>query len=251
MDLIALPALQDNYIWLLINPQHQCLIVDPSTAAPVLPYLAAHGLTPTAILLTHHHHDHVGGVAEIVRTYPELPVYGPAETQGLGCTQVVNDHDTLSLLGLPISVMALPGHTLGHVGYYCAPYLFCGDTLFSAGCGRLFEGTPQQMFDSLQRIMSLPDDTLVCCAHEYTESNLRFARHVLPQNQTIETYQQHVALLRSKQQPTLPSTLRIEREINPFLCCYNNDLQRNVGFSTQPNEIWQVFACLRDMKDHF
>lgn len=134
MDLIGLPTLQDNYIWLLINPQHQCLIVDPGVAAPVLHYLTENRITPKAILLTHHHNDHVGGVAEIVQAYPEMPVYGPAETQGQGCTQVVADNDTLSLLGCQISIMALPGHTLGHMAYYSAPYLFCGDTLFSAGC---------------------------------------------------------------------------------------------------------------------
>ncbi|WP_420299631.1 hydroxyacylglutathione hydrolase [Edwardsiella tarda] len=251
MDLIGLPVLQDNYIWLLINPQRHCLIVDPGVAAPVLHYLTENRITPKAILLTHHHNDHVGGVAEIVQAYPDLPVYGPAETREAGCNQVVADNDRLSLLGLEVTVLAVPGHTLGHVAYYSAPYLFCGDTLFSAGCGRLFEGTAQQMFDSLQRILQLPDNTLVCCAHEYTESNLRFARHVLPQNRRIETYQQHAAALRAKHQPTVPTTLQIEKEINPFLRCYNDDLQRNVGFPTQPNEIWRVFACLRDMKDSF
>lgn len=251
MNLITIPALQDNYIWLLVNPQQECLIVDPGVATGVLKYLDQYHLAPKAILLTHHHHDHVGGVSQILSSYPTLKVYGPQETQGKGTNAVVTDQDSLAILGLTFQVLSVPGHTLGHIAYYAAPYLFCGDTLFSAGCGRLFEGTPQQMYTSLQRLALLPDSTLVCCAHEYTEVNLRFAKSVLPENQAIAVYQQQIALLRSQQQPSLPVLLHKEKQINPFLLCENNELQKNIGFKNQPHERWQVFARLRNMKDSF
>ncbi|TBL99108.1 hydroxyacylglutathione hydrolase [Hafnia paralvei] len=251
MNLISIPAMQDNYIWLLANEQRECLIVDPGVASPVLHYLTENKLTPKAILLTHHHNDHVGGVGEILQNYPDITVYGPQETVNHGCTQQVQGHDEITVLGLNFSVLDVPGHTLGHIAYYAMPYLFCGDTLFSAGCGRIFEGTPEQMYASLQLIAQLPDNTLICCAHEYTESNLRFARYVLPENKEIETYQKQVKELRLKHQPSVPSLLKMEKEINPFLRCYDNDLQRNIGFENHPNETWQVFARLRDMKDSF
>lgn len=251
MNLISIPAMQDNYIWLLANDQQECLIVDPGVAAPALHYLTENKLTPKAILLTHHHNDHVDGVGELLQHYPDIPVYGPQETANKGCTQQVRGHDEITVLGMTFSVLDVPGHTLGHIAYYATPYLFCGDTLFSAGCGRIFEGTPEQMYASLQLIAQLPDNTLVCCAHEYTESNLRFARYVLPENKEIETYQKQVHELRLKHQPSVPSLLKIEKEINPFLRCYDNDLQRNLGFENQPIKTWQVFARLRDMKDSF
>lgn len=190
-------------------------------------------------------------MGEILLHYPDIPVYGPHETANKGCTQQVRGHDEITVLGMTFSVLDVPGHTLGHIAYYATPYLFCGDTLFSAGCGRIFEGTPEQMYASLQLIAQLPDNTLICCAHEYTESNLRFARYVLPENKEIETYQKQVHELRLKHQPSVPSLLKIEKEINPFLRCYDNDLQRNLGFENQPNKTWQVFARLRDMKDSF
>lgn len=251
MNLISIPAFQDNYIWLLRNEQHDCVIVDPGEAGPVLHALSENQLTPKAILLTHHHNDHVGGVAEIVRHYPDLTVYGPQETVGKGCNRVVGDRASISVLGMNFTIMAVPGHTAGHIAYYAAPYLFCGDTLFSAGCGRLFEGTAQQMYDSLQHLAQLPDNTLVCCAHEYTLSNLRFARHVLPEDSQIETYQKQVELIRSKGQPSVPSLLQTERSINLFLRSHDTDLQEKLGFTIPPENAWQVFARLRIMKDNF
>lgn len=251
MNLISIPAFQDNYIWLLRNQQNECVIVDPGEAAAVLGFMTENKLTPKAILLTHHHNDHVGGVAEIVRHYPDLAVYGPQETADKGCNRVVGDRDVVSVLGMDFSVMAVPGHTAGHIAYYGSPYLFCGDTLFSGGCGRLFEGTAEQMFDSLQRLAQLPDNTLVCCAHEYTLSNLRFARYVLPEDLQIKTYQQQVERMRSKEQPSVPSLLQTEREINLFLRCHDIDLQKKLGFILPPEKTWQVFARLRGMKDSY
>ncbi|AUQ40783.1 hydroxyacylglutathione hydrolase [Yersinia ruckeri] len=251
MNLISIPAFQDNYIWLLVNRQQRCLIVDPGEASPVLAELKEKKWTPEAILLTHHHHDHVGGVVELLNHYPNLPVYGPQETAHKGATIIVNDGDQLSLCGLDFTIIAVPGHTLGHIAYYSAPYLFCGDTLFSGGCGRLFEGTPQQMYASIQQLTALPDDTLICCAHEYTLSNLNFARTVLPEDRRIETYQQQIRILRAKNQSSLPSTLQLEREINVFLRCNDVDLQRKLGFHSLSNDYSLVFAELRARKDSF
>lgn len=251
MNLISIPALQDNYIWLLDNQEGHCIIVDPGEAAPVLAALQRRQLIPDAILLTHHHHDHVGGVKQLVAQYPSLVIYGPQETADKGATQIVKDGDLLAINGWEFSVFAVPGHTLGHVAYYSAPYLFCGDTMFSAGCGRLFEGTPEQMYQSFQRISQLPDETLICCAHEYTLSNLKFSRAILPQDRLIETYQQQVEAIRAKQQPSVPTTLQLERKINLFLRCHDTDLQKKLGFNSPPEKLHSVFSELRLRKDNF
>ncbi|MBD8450733.1 hydroxyacylglutathione hydrolase [Serratia rubidaea] len=251
MNLISIPAFQDNYIWLLDDQQGHCVIVDPGEAPPVLDALQRLQLTPDAILLTHHHRDHVGGVAQIVAQYPALPVYGPQETTDKGTTQVVKGGDSIDVGGRRYQVMAVPGHTLGHIAFYSAPYLFCGDTLFSAGCGRLFEGTAEQMYHSLQQFAQLPDNTLICCAHEYTLANLKFARAILPQDRQIETYQQQVEALRAKGQPSLPTTLQLERKINLFLRCHDTDLQKELGFNSPPNDLASAFSELRRRKDTF
>lgn len=251
MNLISIPAFQDNYIWLLDNQHGRCVIVDPGEAKPVLETLARLRLTPDAILLTHHHRDHVGGVAEIVAQYPQLAVYGPQETIGKGANTPVQDGETLVINGRNYRVIAVPGHTLGHVAFYSPPYLFCGDTLFSAGCGRLFEGTAKQMYHSIQRLAQLPDETLICCAHEYTLSNLKFSRAVLPQDRDIETYQQQVERLRAKGEPSVPTTLQLERKINLFLRCHDTDLQKEIGFYSAPDSLHSVFSELRRRKDSF
>ncbi|MDI6955489.1 hydroxyacylglutathione hydrolase, partial [Pantoea sp. Pa-EAmG] len=180
MNLTSIPALQDNYIWTLNDEQGRCLIVDPGEARPVLEKIRANHWQPQAILLTHHHHDHVGGVSELLEHYPQLEVYGPQETADKGARTILSDGDEFTLLGLNFRVIATPGHTLGHISYFSSPYLFCGDTMFSGGCGRLFEGTAQQMFESFQALNQLPADTLICCAHEYTLSNMKFAAAILP-----------------------------------------------------------------------
>src|SRR5699024_4742515 len=184
-QLHRLAALTDNYIWLLAR-QGKTVIVDPGSAPPVLAFLEQHALTPVAILLTHHHADHIGGVKALVAHYPELSIYGPQEVrQSLEDIVVQEVKDNIHLDLFQFNTISTPGHTLGHVCYYSAPYLFSGDTLFSAGCGRLFEGSAQQMYDALQHLASLPDTTYVCAGHEYTVSNLKFAHWLLPDNEVI------------------------------------------------------------------
>ncbi|MEL2243085.1 hydroxyacylglutathione hydrolase, partial [Leclercia adecarboxylata] len=204
MNLNSISAFQDNYIWVLSNDDGRCVIVDPGEAEPVLKAIEQNQWQPEAILLTHHHHDHVGGVAAICAKFPHLVVYGPAETQNKGTTRVVKDGEKILILGLEFSVIATPGHTSGHISYFSFPYLFCGDTMFSGGCGRLFEGTPSQMYQSFKKIDALPEDTLICCAHEYTLANMKFAMHILPEDTAIQEYYRKVNELRAKNQKTLP-----------------------------------------------
>lgn len=251
MNLTSIPALQDNYIWTLNDAAGRCLIVDPGEAAPVLRALAKNRWQPVAILLTHHHHDHVGGVPELLAHYPDLTVYGPEETRDKGANAIVNEGDSVDVLGCNFTIYATPGHTLGHISYFSFPYLFCGDTLFSAGCGRLFEGTAEQMFQSFQKLNQLPADTLVCCAHEYTLSNLTFAQAIFPQDAEISRYYREIKELRAKKGVSLPTKLGFERKINLFLRTQDIELQRTIGLETTPQHEWQVFAALREKKDRF
>ena len=220
MDLITLPVLGDNYVWLLADGD-QAWAVDPGVAAPVLEALRARGWMLAGILVTHHHADHVGGVAQL-RAATGAVVYGPAREAIPEPYQPLAGGETVQALGLPWRVLAVPGHTAGHLAYYGqppgqAPILFCGDTLFSAGCGRLFEGTAAQMQASLDALAALPDATRICCAHEYTQSNLRFARALEPDNADIAQRIAWCDAQRVQGLPTLPSTLALERRINPFL----------------------------------
>ncbi|MBD2797493.1 hydroxyacylglutathione hydrolase [Xenorhabdus sp. 18] len=251
MELIRIPALSDNYIWLLCDENKHCVIIDPAQSQPVIDILAANSLIPAAILLTHHHSDHVGGVPGLLKHYPELPVYGPEETQDKGATHIVHEHNTVEIGSFSFRVMELPGHTLGHIAFYQAPYLFCGDTLFSGGCGRLFEGTAEQMFSSLGKISSLPDDTLICCAHEYTAANMKFAKAVLPDNSLIHDYYQDTLKLRENNQATVPTNLQTEKKINVFLNCHDIDLQKNIGIKPNSIPLSSVFQQLRAYKDRF
>lgn len=256
--LIPIPAFQDNYLWLL-HDGRQALVVDPGDAAPVLACLAQHQLQLQAILLTHHHADHTGGVAEL-RAATSAAVYAPAtETlpASVGTVRALVDGDRVALLGLEFEFLAVPGHTAGHGAYHAAqapggPLLFCGDTLFSAGCGRLFEGTPAQMLASLDRLAALPDDTRVCCAHEYTLSNLRFAQAVEPGNADIEWQLARCGALRERGLPTLPSTLAQERRINPFLRSREPSVVAALA-QQAPRAADEVarFAALREWKNGF
>lgn len=251
MNLISIPAFQDNYIWVLVDNDRRCVIVDPGESEPVLTAIAENGWQPEAILLTHHHNDHVGGVPALRAKFPHLVVYGPAETQDKGTTHVVKDGKKVLILGWDFSVFATPGHTSGHICFYSKPYLFCGDTLFSGGCGRLFEGTPAQMHQSLQKIAALPDDTLICCAHEYTLGNMKFAASILPDDRAIQDYYQKVKELRAKNQKTLPVTLKNEREINVFLRTDDIDLINKINQETNLQQPEDCFAWLRSKKDNF
>ena len=251
MELIRIPALSDNYIWLLSNENSECVIVDPSQAKPVIEMLSQRSLTPIAILLTHHHDDHVGGVAELAKKYPNIDIFGPQETQSKGAENIIHNQERIIVSTFTFHVIGTPGHTLGHVAYYCEPYLFCGDTLFSGGCGRLFEGTAQQMFSSLQRLSALPDNTLICCAHEYTLSNMTFAHHIMPENALITDYLAQVSEMRKNLQPTVPITLKNEKNINLFLKSDDIDLQRILGITTNTYAPIKTFTKLRELKDNF
>ncbi|UWM65040.1 hydroxyacylglutathione hydrolase [Enterobacter sp. CP102] len=251
MNLISIPAFQDNYIWVLVDDDRRCVIVDPGESEPVLTAIAENGWQPEAILLTHHHNDHVGGVPALRAKFPHLVVYGPAETQDKGTTHVVKEGENVLILGWDFSVFATPGHTSGHICFYSKPYLFCGDTLFSGGCGRLFEGTPAQMYQSLQKIAALPDDTLICCAHEYTLGNMKFSASILPDDRAIQDYYQKVKELRAKNQKTLPVILKNEREINIFLRTDDIDLINKINQETNLQQPEDCFAWLRSKKDNF
>lgn len=231
----------------------RALVVDPGDAAPVLRALQAQRLQLEGILVTHHHGDHVGGL-QALQGATQAPVYGPAVVRD----RVLHGGEVFHLLGREVRVLALPGHTLDHLGFYLPAagpedaLLFCGDTLFSAGCGRLFEGSPAQMYASLQALAAFDDDALVCCAHEYTLSNLRFAAAVEPENADIGQHLQKCTALRSRGCPTLPSRLGLERRINPFLRCHDARVQlsaRQQHPGAQTPE--QVFTALRAWKNHF
>ncbi len=220
MKLIPLPAFADNYLWML-HDGHNALVVDPGDAQPVLEALQREGLQLQTILVTHHHADHTGGV-DALRKATGAAVYGPARENIPAPFEKLHDGGTVHSLGLKFAVLDVPGHTAGHIAYYCAamdgaPLLFCGDTLFSGGCGRLFEGTALQMLASLERLAALPGNTRVCCTHEYTLSNLKFALEVEPGNTALVDYNARCLALRARGLPTLPSSIALEREINPFL----------------------------------
>jgi len=261
MKLIALPAFTDNYVWML-HDDHQAIVVDPGDAEPVAAALDARGLALAAILVTHHHPDHVGGVAALrPRLQGRQPglVYGPAREAIPQPFVPLADGDTVQVLGLAFQVIDVPGHTAGHIAYYLpspgadeAPVLFCGDTLFSGGCGRLFEGTPAQMHRSLGRLSALPGATRVCCAHEYTESNLKFAGAVEPANDELARYTVACRALRAQGLPTLPSTIAQERAINPFMRCDAPDVvtaARHRGAADAGGPA--VLGALREWKNQF
>ncbi|MGR4049529.1 hydroxyacylglutathione hydrolase [Kosakonia cowanii] len=251
MNLNSIPAFQDNYIWVLSKDDGRCLIVDPGEAAPVLRAIEEQQWQPEAILLTHHHNDHVGGVQALREAFPDVVVYGPAETQQKGTTQVVAEGDTVTVLGHDFSVFATPGHTLGHICFFSFPYLFCGDTLFSGGCGRLFEGTATQMYQSFCKINALPDDTVICCAHEYTLGNMKFAVSVLPEDADVQEYYKKVSELRAKNEKTLPVILKNERKINLFLRTEHADLIEVINQEMVLQHPEERFAWLRAKKDAF
>lgn len=255
MKLIPLPAFNDNYIWLL-HDNNRAVVVDPGDAGPVFTALDAHGLKLAAILVTHHHNDHTGGVHEL-RNATGARVYGPANERMPEPLTRLHDGDVVTELGLQFDVLQVPGHTAGHLAYVCHPngadpILFCGDTLFSAGCGRLFEGTPAQMNASLARLAALPEATRVCCAHEYTLSGLRFALVVEPHNADTINHQTRATLARSENRPTLPSTVGLERKINPFLRTHVPEVRQAVQLrAPTDNDPVSVFAGLRAWKDQF
>jgi hydroxyacylglutathione hydrolase len=257
----AIKAFDDNYIWLIRHPDRpQVIIVDPGDAEPVIATLSAQSLEPVAILITHHHWDHVGGIDELLSHYQQhqpIPVYGPAKESIPHISQPLAEGDTVHIdaLDADFRVLDVPGHTAGHIAYFYSGeannLVFVGDTLFAGGCGRLFEGTPGQMHDSLSRIAALPDDTQVYCAHEYTADNLVFARIAEPDNTALQARQQTVQQQRAQGQPTVPSLLADEKATNPFLRCAQPAIIRGAeGFSGRKLSTGaEVFAVVRHWKD--
>jgi hydroxyacylglutathione hydrolase len=250
-----LNAFKDNYIWLIHGADpRRIAIVDPGDARPVMTAIEAHGYKPVAILLTHHHPDHSAGIPALREAY-DIPALGPANEPVRGMTAAVAGGERVELpeLRLDFDVIDIPGHTAGHIAFHGHGALFCGDTLFSAGCGRLFEGTPPQMLASLDALASLPDDTRLFCGHEYTLANLRFAQAVEPDNADIAQHAAWVATLRADNTPSLPSTLGLEKRINPFLRCDAPTVQaaaaQRTGHALDSRA--EVFAALRRWKDEF
>ena len=257
MLLEPLPALQDNYIWLLRDGQDRAVIVDPGDATPVLGALDA-APAPHAILLTHHHNDHIGGVAALIERWPGTPVFAPDDGRISEPTRTVREGDLIDVGPWRFSVLEIPGHTRSHVAYYCADagshaLLFCGDTLFSLGCGRMFEGSPPQMHASLMRLAALPAETLVCCGHEYTLANAAFASQVEPANPQLLQRSRQAAQLRANGKPTLPSRLGEECACNPFLRCDAASVRQAAELQAgHPLETpGDVFGALRAWKDGF
>jgi hydroxyacylglutathione hydrolase len=244
-----IPAFQDNYIWMIQNDNHVA-VVDPGDAVPVISTLQKENLTLDAILITHHHNDHIGGVQNLLKEF-QTQVFAPANESFDFPHQAVRENDLIQLpnLKLDLSVLDIPGHTNGHVAYYGLNHLFCGDTLFGGGCGRLFEGTYEQLFNSLQKLAALPDETLLYCAHEYTEHNLRFASLVDSKNLALINRIAITKKVRSSNKPSLPSSIGLEKETNPFLRCHDQIITSALGLQA-PDPI-AVFKTLRKMRNNF
>lgn len=250
---IPLPILADNYVWLLADEADRVVIIDPGVADPVLRAVAS-GLQPQAILITHHHPDHIGGIAALQGAF-DLPCFAPADARIPHARERVADGQRLRIeaMALDVDVLALPGHTRSHVAYRIDDVLFCGDTLFSLGCGRLFEGSPAQMLASLDRLSALPDATRVCCAHEYTLANGRFARVVEPDNAARDAWLAEAGERRARGEPSLPSRIGIERQANPFLRVEQPAIVESLTreFGRRPESREQAFTALRRWKDVF
>jgi hydroxyacylglutathione hydrolase len=247
--LVPVPVLADNYVWLWAWGD-RCLIVDPGDAAPVLAHLSAEGLTAVAILLTHHHPDHIAGVPAL-RAATGAPVFGARDPRLGEVDHPVGEGDRIRLpgIGAELAVLATPGHTVSHLAYAGGGVLFCGDTLFSLGCGRVFEGSPEELHASLRRLAALPGDTLVCPAHEYTLANAAFALTIEPGNPALCERAEEARRLRAANRPTLPSTIARERETNPFLRCHEPAVRAAAGLpDADPT---RVFVALRAAKDRF
>lgn len=258
IEVLPVAAFRDNYFW-LIRRGGKAVIVDPGAADPVLDTLVGMDADLNAILITHHHSDHTGGVRELLRHYPQVPVYGPVRENIVGITEPLRQGDKFTVNGLdvPFEVIDVPGHTLGHIAYHvrnhAPPLLFCGDTLFSAGCGRLFEGSPELMHASLVRLAALPPSTLIFCAHEYTLKNIAFATRVEPSNAALRERARQASALRERGRPTLPVTIATELATNPFLRVGMPEVkaaaESYVGGTLK--EAVDVFAALRRWKDEF
>ena len=253
-EVVPITAFEDNYVW-LIHHHGRAAVVDPGDAEPVLAYLQQHQLTLDAILITHYHADHIDGVAALLHNFPEASTYTPAKKHFDFTHHQVVEGNAISLpsIGITLQVMETPGHTAEHVAYYGANCLFCGDTLFGCGCGRLFDGTCEQLYTSLQRLSELPGETLVYCAHEYTQQNTRFARLLDTDNPALVQREANADILRERNQPTLPSTIALEISTNPFLRCTDHNIQLAVSQLSNKSltDAQAVFCAMRELKNHY
>ncbi|SHF73547.1 hydroxyacylglutathione hydrolase [Modicisalibacter ilicicola DSM 19980] len=254
LSVTPIPAFNDNYIWLLRQDSTtDVTVVDPGDAQPVIEYLERESLNLSTILITHHHHDHTGGLPELTKRYAPR-VIGPDNPNIEEIGERVADGDDFRVLGRRFEVLAVPGHTLDHIAFFASgtpSLLFCGDTLFCGGCGRLFEGTPEQMHRSLSRLASLPEDTLVFAAHEYTLANLRFAQAAEPDNRVRDRLMSECQRARDLSRPTLPSTIGRERQVNPFLRVDNEHIRSTAAAQGPTDSPDITFATLRHWKDNF
>jgi hydroxyacylglutathione hydrolase len=254
LEITPVRAFEDNYIWMIAAPGSDlALVVDPGDETPVLEWLQAQGKRLGAILITHHHYDHTGGIPELVQAYPGIPVYGPARESIRGLTHPLKEGERVAISGneSSLQVLEVPGHTAGHIAYYGEGALFCGDTLFAGGCGRVFDGTFEQLSNSLQRIAELPADTQIYCAHEYTLDNLGFAVWVEPESRAVHSRIEREQVKRQAGEPTLPAPLSLELETNPFLRTEVSQVQeaaeRFVG--QRLTSATEIFTALRRWKD--
>ena len=255
-EVVALRAFNDNYIWTIRDARY-AIVVDPGDAKPVLDYLTVEKLELIAIVITHHHADHIGGVKELIAGR-RIPVYGPHDPRVPDATQRLAEGESITLphFGITLTVLEVPAHTSSHIAYYSHDgdgMLFCGDTLFAAGCGRLFEGTPAQMHDALSKFMRLPDHTRVYCAHEYTLANLRFAKAAEPANRALIEWESQAQALRQKDLPTVPSTIALERAANPFVRCTEPGVIASASqHAGKPlTDPVSVLAAIREWKNNF
>ncbi len=262
LQIHTIPAFQDNYFWLFHEQAStDAFVVDPGDSPPVLNALHDRGLNLAGIIITHHHADHIGGVDELLQHF-DVPVFGPANSSISQITVPLAQDDRVTLAGYEFSVLEVPGHTLDHIAYFAdlpstetqAPILFCGDTLFAGGCGRVFEGTTSMMYSSLSRLAALPAQTRVYCAHEYTLANLEFALAVEPDNGILQRRIERDIQKREQKQPTVPSTLELELQTNPFLRCDQASVVKAAHQQTKTDDLCepaQVFAVIRHWKDNF
>lgn len=258
LEIVPIPALTgtyDNYIWIMHDDKN-AIVVDPGDAVPVLAYLQLHQLKLSGILVTHRHNDHIGGIPKLLEVY-NTRVYGPRSELIPFISQHIGEGDTVEFgeLGLSFDILSVPGHLPEHIAYVGGGMLFCGDILFGCGCGKMFVGTPQEFHHSLQRLAALPAETQVYCAHEYTESNIRFALLCEPGNALLQQRQRDARILRQQDKPTLPSTIALEKATNPFMRCGEaeiiDNIVRHFDLSSAPADEIAVFAALRTWRDHF
>lgn len=251
MNIISIAVLQTNYVWLLYNSKNICILIDPGETKKILKILKKSKLILKAILLTHNHNDHIDGVHILIKHFPKIVIYGPKEIKNKSVNFPVSEGDNFNLLQKKFTVFHLPGHTSGHIGFYSAPWLFCGDTVFSMGCGKFDEKLAKKMYKSFSKISKFPHNTLIFSGHEYTLSNIIFAKSALPQNKSVIKYYHKIVELRKKNQPTTPTMLNLELKINPFFRCNHIDIKKSLNYFPKSGEEWKIFAKLRQKKDSF